>query len=574
MPISQLNELARRYELTELGAELERIETDDTVEVGFLGEFSSGKSTLINTLVGHDDLLPVKVDPCTARIGRVAAVASIEEPAYYRQADDGSCEPTDRGTFSDVAQGLLPGKTLVQLPPTEGFPGGFVFVDTPGLGSLKKTHADVTFGELPFLDAAVICIDANKGGVNQSVRDFLVSPGVRHLQHRFLVALTHADELTKSDRKKVYEKALVGLSRTLNQPADEIRPRLMCVSGISSQPDPGVAPLRTAISEVFESRFSALSAERSRRAAQSLVPRAVEALKQYRDALGETSPEFDARKADLEARAKELAAERRKQSARLDKLANDLRAEVTAVCNRHRSPLASATTANEITIATENLGEALTQAVGNSVDKLDAGLDPCVSGIEADLKRTLQNINRGAELGKTLVTAAVTAYVVPGAGLAKDGAQAAAGGVARGVAAKGAKAAAKKGAEEVVKQGALKTFFTGFLKIIDDVNPVNYLGDMIAEQIKLVTVDSFMSDIAAQTVSQVSKMIENHFESEVFADIESQLAELSANMDVVAQERRAALAERSARVQQIDEDIRHLENVARQKHSAPEGREK
>lgn len=556
-----LREIATRYELTELETELQLIDADNTVEVGFLGEYSSGKSTLINSLVCKEDLLPVKVAPSTASICRVVAVAGCEEPRYLRLSELGSYDPTDLGTFTDIALGILPGRIMVQLPPTAGFPCGFVFVDTPGLGSLMEAHAEVTLGELPFMDAAVICIDANKGGLNESVLDFLAAPGIRHLTHRFLIALTQSDKLAKDDWKKVNSKVVSALSLVLNLPADVVRQRVLSVSAEDSSKEPGVGSLRAVIGNVFEGRRAALSDERRARAVGFLVPRTIEVLVQHRDALGESPAEFDIRRKKLSAKAKELEAERRRQRTRLDKFQRELRVSVGSVCKRHRSPLGSARTKEEVELAANNLADALSQAVCNAVEQLGSNLDSSVGGVEGELKRVLNHINRSAELGKTLATAAITAWVIPGAGPSKDAMQAGGGAAGRSIAAKGAQKAGKEVAKKASKRTAMKSILTNFLEMVDEINPINYAGDLIAEQIKLKTVDNMLAGIIGQTVTHAGKILEDHFESEIFSGIESQLTELNADLEAVAKERRTNLDTRSGRQKQIDEEIGRLESV-------------
>ena len=85
-------------------------------------------------------------------------------------------------------------------------------------------------GELPFVDAAVICVDIRKGGLTSTVTDFLTSPGVRHLQHRFLIALTFADQLPDHERVAVAEKTADTLAQTIGCSKSEAEGRIVVVS--------------------------------------------------------------------------------------------------------------------------------------------------------------------------------------------------------------------------------------------------------------------------------------------------------------------------------------------------------
>ena len=64
--LDTLDDVAKRWNLQSLQEEVDRLRSEQAVHIGFLGEFSSGKSTLINELTGVDDLLPVGLEPSTA----------------------------------------------------------------------------------------------------------------------------------------------------------------------------------------------------------------------------------------------------------------------------------------------------------------------------------------------------------------------------------------------------------------------------------------------------------------------------------------------------------------------------
>ena len=48
--LEMLREVAERWDLQLLDEDIHRLTSDNLVQVGFLGDFSSGKSTLINEL--------------------------------------------------------------------------------------------------------------------------------------------------------------------------------------------------------------------------------------------------------------------------------------------------------------------------------------------------------------------------------------------------------------------------------------------------------------------------------------------------------------------------------------------
>src|SRR5690348_5465437 len=59
--------LTQRDELKGLADEIIR-EIDAPLRIGFVGEFSAGKSLLLGVLVGQPDLLPVSSEPTTGNV--------------------------------------------------------------------------------------------------------------------------------------------------------------------------------------------------------------------------------------------------------------------------------------------------------------------------------------------------------------------------------------------------------------------------------------------------------------------------------------------------------------------------
>ena len=57
MQRGKITEIVKRYELGNLMEEMNNLEKEISLKVGFLGEFSSGKSSLINKLLGKKNLL-------------------------------------------------------------------------------------------------------------------------------------------------------------------------------------------------------------------------------------------------------------------------------------------------------------------------------------------------------------------------------------------------------------------------------------------------------------------------------------------------------------------------------------
>ncbi len=135
---------------------------EDTFEVAFFGRVSSGKSSLLNALLGTN-VLPVGVNPITAvptklRYGKTlkAAVAYGDGRSAQVSIEELARAVTEQGNPGNLKNIV---RALVEIP-SPRLQDGILLVDTPGLGSLAKRGAAETLAYLPSCDLALLLIDA------------------------------------------------------------------------------------------------------------------------------------------------------------------------------------------------------------------------------------------------------------------------------------------------------------------------------------------------------------------------------------------------------------------------------
>lgn len=162
--LNLLDRLIAKYHIAELrrpmATLIERIE-QRTLNIAVFGRVSSGKSSLLNALLGAS-VLPVGVTPITAvptriRFGDPASVRVVyrdkrDELIPIEQLADLASEVSNPGNRRRVA--------LLQVRyPSPLLREGIEFVDTPGIGSLATAGATETFAYLPRADLAILLID-------------------------------------------------------------------------------------------------------------------------------------------------------------------------------------------------------------------------------------------------------------------------------------------------------------------------------------------------------------------------------------------------------------------------------
>ena len=180
---------------------LDRLE-DNSFEIAIFGRVSSGKSSLLNAMLGSD-VLPVGVTPITAVPTRLLYG---ETPVVHVWFANRTPERFDIAHLPEfVAEQLNRGnekhvtKIVVQLP-SPRLREGIAFVDTPGLGSLATRGAAETLAYLPRCDLGVVLIDA---GSTLTPDDLQTIQTLYDAAIPAMVLLSKADLLTLEDRSRV-----------------------------------------------------------------------------------------------------------------------------------------------------------------------------------------------------------------------------------------------------------------------------------------------------------------------------------------------------------------------------------
>ncbi len=196
-----LAEIIDRHGLTEfrpsIGMLLDRAE-DTALEIAVFGRVSTGKSSLLNHVIG-DDLLPVGVTPITAVPTRIGYGPKPSVKVW--QEGLGSSEHRIQELAAFVDERLNPenrkrvGRILV-LYPSERLREGIIFVDTPGVGSLATSGAAETLAYLPRCDAGIVLVDA---GSTITPDDLRIIGALRHAGTPTTVLVSKADLLSRQD---------------------------------------------------------------------------------------------------------------------------------------------------------------------------------------------------------------------------------------------------------------------------------------------------------------------------------------------------------------------------------------
>ena len=197
---------------------LKKIDTE-TFNLVIVGEFSRGKSTFVNALLGRR-ILPASKNPTTAVISKIVYG---EEPAFKIFYKDGETpqtmdekdfikltappEPDESDEFSvkeyAEAQQKLSSIDYAKISyPLSFCRDGVEVVDTPGTNDLNVGRMEITFGYLRQADAVVLLLAAYQpltASEAQFLKETIV--GDNHIQDIFFV-ISHKDDLDNAEQEQ------------------------------------------------------------------------------------------------------------------------------------------------------------------------------------------------------------------------------------------------------------------------------------------------------------------------------------------------------------------------------------
>ncbi|WP_433172970.1 dynamin family protein [Actinoallomurus sp. CA-150999] len=194
-------------------SEAERALGRESFRVMVFGDFSSGKSTLINALLGEDDLLPTKENPTTA-FTTVLRWGEVKRAELYRDLGNGGPEEPEQVTVGEfqrrVALRMDEDGEPLQSPYSRGvvylpfdlLRSGVELIDSAGTNE-SAARERVTLSFLPQVDA-IIFVTPAKGAFKKHDQDhYLEMLGKLGHQDVFFV-VNQFDLIRKeSDRKDV-----------------------------------------------------------------------------------------------------------------------------------------------------------------------------------------------------------------------------------------------------------------------------------------------------------------------------------------------------------------------------------
>jgi hypothetical protein len=187
------------------------------VPVVVAGEVSTGKTTLINALIG-ERLLPADAAPTTSAAVRVHYAPRRDATVTVTSEGKTSIEPLDpidfalyltRGGTQKIEKRHGRGARVVRAElglPVPLLAGGLELLDTPGAGGLELAHRHVALAGLVDADAVIF---VTRAGEPMSATERLFLAEAVERVARCVVVITHLDQLPDADEVVTDARAML-----------------------------------------------------------------------------------------------------------------------------------------------------------------------------------------------------------------------------------------------------------------------------------------------------------------------------------------------------------------------------
>lgn len=570
---------ASKYGVDSISKKLASVEGCATMNIGFVGPFSSGKTSLINSLMGVD--LPVNIEPTTKAICIIECDPALPEgeKVYYR--DNGEVrEQIDFLEFSNILRGRGDGDCALAMPPKGLLQANVSIIDTPGIDSLGVEEKMRTYSYLAMMDAAVVCTPVSDGTLKESVRNFICSSELRPFAGNLVFALTKSDSKAPTALEAIREKFVMELKECVNAgllPIENVEDRVVVVN----RRDVAERLIGCVQNQILPMRHAAVArrseAEVCRIAGElALILRDRSNVMKFDD--GDNARAIDETERDLAA----LMREADDKAEELKKLYERLRSRISdALFNCKRSVV----TADGADVQSAAVGAMLAN-VKMEVEAFcsryvqDFSCGEVLGRYGDDLAGRLATIDRTKNVAVMASTAVATAFIAPGASVAANAGEAAAGAVAqvgaRQAAIEGAKTAARsatkvlavqaaKGAAKEASKGALKGFLAKcagtVATVIHDINPIEHIGDYLAGKFKESSFDESASTMSALIAGRVMDSFQEEYKANVLEPIQRRIEEKRNSVMSAREARKSGIINFRAEAEQIDLDIAELTRI-------------
>lgn len=217
--ITKMQKMAERYQndaLRKAVDEILNVRDHFELKVLLVGHFSSGKSTLINCLIGREGFLEVDQSETTCLATELRYGEKEEAFAYNKQLEREHLV-AGKEYLPDEYDHLSYQLNAEALKKIEDF----VIVDTPGYDTMLEAHSIALNRYLKYGVGFLVIIDLERGGIDSNTLAYLQE--ISHYSRNIAILFNKRDKYLEENIQKVLEGAKVTLGAAgLDFPVESI----------------------------------------------------------------------------------------------------------------------------------------------------------------------------------------------------------------------------------------------------------------------------------------------------------------------------------------------------------------
>ena len=565
-----LEDIVDRYDLPTMSETLAGVMARPRATIGFVGRYSSGKSSLINMLYGCK--LPVATKPTTRAICLIEKSAAVDRETYYVDVGRERAE-VDVLEFYKIINGDVAGDAALVLPETAQLPEGVTIVDTPGIDSMAAEDKERTYSYLQNLDATIVCIPVIDGTLQGHIENFIQDPRFVNVQDRMLFVITMCDCKKSADAvKHVRDEIVNQLERLVSDGKLKIAcaaERVVTVSK-DSQPD----ELKKKIEDVILSKQGEMVAHRQRVELISLAGEIRDALVQRKKMLTYNSDDIEKAMDQQKALRSQLEKRIEEKRSSLEELESKLAARLADCLLGYKERVSSTHSGDDVSEVLKDLEQSLkcevdsfaVRYVSDFAVSSDAfgGFNTMVKDRMAGIQQTRDTCVGLADVVAAIAISIATAgggAAAAGGAAAKQTGKAAAKTAAKTVAKETAKKTAKKTAEKVAEKGFFARIMPGVGKALKTVDPFEWIGDLAATRSKATSYENLVRGHAQLMASRVVGEMAQPYDEQVVQPIRRGIDEAERALLALREDRKKGIEDFRRQARQLDEDIGSLSAI-------------
>ncbi len=235
LPLETLKKIIYDFQIESLKKELliveryssEKESSNQYIDVVVLGQFKSGKSSLVNSII-KENILPVGVIPVTSIVTRIQYAEDKKAIVHFLDKTSKEINVGEAEHFITESKNPKNAKKVevvdIYLPQLEKFKN-LRIVDTPGIGSYFKNNSETTLQWLPEIGLALVAISVERPLAEEDVT--LLKSVARYAANTKII-LTKADLISEQqldEIKRYVEESLLQAGFTIQKHDDNLQHR-------------------------------------------------------------------------------------------------------------------------------------------------------------------------------------------------------------------------------------------------------------------------------------------------------------------------------------------------------------